>query len=235
MMEQHREIEVKFCVRRPPPPFGHLPQIRSLIWGRPGGGLIQPRTLEVNLRFDNPNGELTKSGRTLRLRKDTAARLTYKDNGQTIKGAISRREIEFVVADFDSAKQFIEALGYEVVFIYEKYRTTYETSLTSPTGLKSLRGLTSPTGLKSLMAKIMVDELPYGNFVEIEGDLMMLRPIAEEMGLDWDKAIPASYFMLFERLRKARGLNFRDLTFENFKGIKVKPEEMGIQYADQQK
>jgi hypothetical protein len=38
--------------------------------------------------------------------------------------------------------------------------------------------------------------------------------------------------MLFERLRKARRLKFRDLTFENFKGIKVKPEEMGIEYAD---
>ena len=229
MMEQHREIEVKFCVRRPPPPFGHLPQIRSLIWGRPGGGLIQPRTLEVNLRFDNPNGELTKSGRTLRLRKDTAARLTYKDNGQTIKGAISRREIEFVVSDFEAAEQFIEALGYETVFIYEKYRTTYETS---PKGLKSIKGL---KGLKSPMAKIMVDELPYGNFVEIEGDLEMLRPIAEELGLDWSKAIPAGYFMLFERLRKTRRLKFRDLTFENFKGIKVKPEEMGVEYADFEK
>jgi hypothetical protein len=38
--------------------------------------------------------------------------------------------------------------------------------------------------------------------------------------------------MLFERLRKARGLNFRDLTFENFKGINVTPEEMWIEYAD---
>jgi adenylate cyclase class 2 len=181
------------------------------------------------LRFDTPDGELTKARRTLRLRKDTEARLTYKDGGQTIKGAISRREIEFVVSDFEEAKQFIEALGYETVFIYEKYRTTYEAS---PKGLKSIKGLKS---LKSPMAKIMVDELPYGNFVEIEGDLEMLRPIAKELGLDWSKAIPASYFMLFERLHKARRLKFRDLTFGNFKGIKVKPEEMGIEYADQQK
>jgi len=259
MTESQREIEVKFCVRRPPPAFSHLPKIRNgilrkflysfpRIWGRPGGGLIQPRTLEVNLRFDNPEGELTKARRTLRLRKDNEARLTYKDGGQTIKGAISRREIEFVVSDFEAAEQFIEALGYETVFIYEKYRTTYEVegrggltslkglkSLTSPTGRKSPKSLTSPTGLRSLMAKIMVDELPYGNFVEIEGDLEMLRPIAKELGLDWSKAIPASYFMLFERLKKARRLKFRDLTFENFKGIKVKPEEMGIEYADRQK
>ena len=78
----------------------------------------------------------------------------------------------------------------------------------------------------------MFDELPYGNFVEIEGELEMLRPIAEELQLDWDKAIPASYHALFERLCKSRGLTFRDLTFENFKEIKVSPDDMMIEYAD---
>ena len=67
-----------------------------------------------------------RAGRVLRLRKDDLVRLTYKDNSQNIKGALSRREIEFVADDFDSAKQFIEALGYEVVFVYEKYRTTFD-------------------------------------------------------------------------------------------------------------
>ena len=51
----------------------------------------------------------------------------------------------------------------------------------------------------------MFDELPYGNFVEIEGKLETLRPIAEELQLVWDKAIPASYHALFERLCKSRG------------------------------
>ena len=78
----------------------------------------------------------------------------------------------------------------------------------------------------------MLDELPYGNFVEIEGGLDMLRPIAEELRLDWDKSIPASYHALFERLCKARGLTHRDLTFENFKEIKVSPIDMIIEYAD---
>ena len=214
MAEDQRETEVKFCVRNlptPPLPFGRLPQIRLPIWGRLGGGLIQPRTFEINLRFDLPNRDLSRAGRVLRLRKDELARLTYKDNNQFKGGAITRREIEFVASNFDSAKQFIEALGYEVVFIYEKYRTTYEYKGTH----------------------IMLDELPYGNFIEIEGELETLRPIANELQLDWDKAIPASYHALFERLCKSRGLTFRDLTFENFKGIQVSPEDMMIEYADQ--
>jgi adenylate cyclase class 2 len=239
MTQDQTETEVKFCVRRPPP---GLPQIRkygngslrSILsrilggWLKAGGGwaLIQPRTFELNLRFDTSNGDLERAGRILRLRRDDLARLTYKDNGQNINGALSRREIEFVVNDFDSAKQFIEALGYGVVFIYEKYRTTYALSSQTSEVLKDFG---------SLEAHIMFDELPYGNFIEIEGELERLRPIAKELGLDWEKAIPASYHALFERLCKSRGLTFRDLTFENFKGIKVSPMDMMIEYADHEK
>ncbi len=205
MAEQPRETEAKFCVHNLSMIEMHLHELKA--------HLIVPRTFEVNLRFDTSKGNLTREGRVLRLRKDDTARLTYKDNSQNIEGALTRREIEFVVNDFDLAKQFIEALGYDVVFIYEKYRTTFE-----------YRG-----------AHIMLDELPYGNFIEIEGELEMLRPIAEELQLDWHKAIPASYHVLFEHLSKARGLTFRDLTFENFKEIKVSPIDMAIECADHER
>src|SRR5271157_125658 len=202
MAEGQRETEVKFCVF-------NLLQIEVSL-RKLKAHLFAPRTLEVNLRFDTSSRDLRRGSRVLRLRKDDLARLTYKDNSQQIEGALTRREIEFVVDDFDSAKQFIQALGYEVVFIYEKFRTTYEYKGT----------------------QIMLDELPYGNFIEIEGELEMLRPIADELHLDWDKAIPASYHALFERLCKTRSLTFRDLTFENFKEIKVSPDDMMIEYAD---
>ena len=236
MAENQRETEVKFCVSRPPPGLpqirkhenGNLRSIHSRIWGRwlkAGGGrtLIQPRTFEVNLRFDTPNSDLMRAGRVLRLRKDNRVRLTYKDDGQNISGALSRREIEFTVDDFDSARQFIEALGYEVVFIYEKYRTTYALQLSE--GSKTFRRFET---------HIMLDELPYGNFIEIEGELETLRPIADELHLDWDKAIPASYHALFDRLRQSRGWTSRDLTFENFRDSKVSAEDMMIEYADRE-
>ncbi len=203
MPEQSRETEVKFCAFNLPKIEFSLRKLKA--------HLFSPRTFEINLRFDTASGDLMRAGRVLRLRKDDLVRLTYKDNSQNIKGALSRREIEFVADDFDSAKQFIEALGYEVVFVYEKYRTTFDYKETH----------------------IMLDELPYGNFIEIEGELETLRPIAEELQLDWDKAIPASYHALFERLRQSRGLSFRDLTFENLKEIKVSSEDMMIEYADQ--
>jgi adenylate cyclase class 2 len=190
--------------------------------------LSAPRTFEVNLRFDTPKGDMQHTGRVLRLRKDDAARLTYKDNSQHIDGAVTRREIEFVVDDFDLARQFVEALGYKVVFIYEKYRTTFEI----PTSDAPAKHPRRRQIFRSLKTHIMLDELPYGNFIEIEGELEMLRPAAEQLQLDWDKAIPASYHALFERLCKSRKIAFHDLTFENFKGVKVSPDDMMVEYAD---
>src|SRR5262245_4833165 len=88
--------------------------------------LIQPRILETNLRFDLPDSSLRSEGRVLRLRQDTEARLTYKDSGQSEQGVVNRAEIEFTVENFEKAKLFLEALGYQKLLEYEKYRTTYE-------------------------------------------------------------------------------------------------------------
>jgi adenylate cyclase class 2 len=161
-----------------------------------GARLIQPRTHEINLRFDTPKRDFQREHRVLRLRQDRASRLTYKDGTVLESGAFSRREIEFAVSDFDSARQFIEALGYEVVFTYEKYRT------------------------------------PYGDFVEIEGEMDQLKPVASQLGLNWEAAIPASYHELFDRVCAARKLTFRDLTYENFKDIHTSPLDLDAQPAD---
>ncbi len=40
------------------------------------GERIAPRVHEVNLRFDTPDRSLTSTGRVLRLRQDTRARVT---------------------------------------------------------------------------------------------------------------------------------------------------------------
>ncbi len=202
MAEANREIEAKFYVR-------DLATITSCLLSF-DTHLSAPRTYEINLRFDTPNGDFKREGRVLRLRRDDTVRLTYKDGSENKGGVLLRREIEFAVSDFDSAQELIEALGYEVVFIYEKYRTTYE-----------LDG-----------AHVMLDEMPYGNFVEIEGELDSLKPIAGKLGLNWGAAIPASYAALFENVCKTRGFTFRDLSFENFKGTEIKPDDLGAQIAD---
>ena len=84
--------------------------------------MIQPRVLETNIRFDLPDGGLRSEGRVLRLRQDTAARLTYKGAGKNEQGVARPHEIEFTVEDFEKAKNFLEALGYQKLLQYNKYR-----------------------------------------------------------------------------------------------------------------
>ena len=174
--------------------------------------LIQPRVHEVNLRFDRLDGELRNSFRVLRLRQDDIARFTFKGPSVEKEGGIlSRQEIEFEVGDFDSAKQFLEAIGFQVVVFYEKFRTTYELNDTH----------------------IMLDELPYGSFIEIEGgNVETIHSIADLLGLNWDAMIKAGYHALFERVAGKYGLDVSKLSFENLEGVTIKTTDMGIVAAD---
>lgn len=174
--------------------------------------LIQPRVHEVNLRFDRPDGELRNSFRVLRLRQDDIARFTFKGPSVEKEGGIlSRQEIEFEVGHFDSAKHFLEAIGFQVVVFYEKFRATYELNDTH----------------------IMLDELPYGSFIEIEGEnVESIHSIADLLGLNWEAMVKAGYHALFERVAGKYGLDVSKLSFENLEGVIIKTTDMGIVAAD---
>jgi adenylate cyclase, class 2 len=204
MSDSGQETEAKFYVR-------DLEKVRKFLESL-DAQVVQPRVLEMNLRFDLPDTSLRAQGRVLRLRRDTEARLTYKGGNKNSRGVLSREEIEFVVGDFEKAKEFLEALGYQQIFYYEKYRTTYELDKTL----------------------IMLDELPYGNFVEIEGETEeTIRALSERLELDWEATIERSYSALFEQVQKSLNLSFRDLSFENFTHIKVDATNLGVRAADE--
>ncbi|MEN6298855.1 MAG: class IV adenylate cyclase, partial [Anaerolineaceae bacterium] len=173
--------------------------------------LIQPRTHEINLRFDTPDQSLSRSYQVLRLRQDQEARLTYKGPGEVLEGVRIRREIEFSVSDFRSAQSFLEALGYQVIFMYEKYRSVYD--------------------FNDML--VMLDEMPVGYFLELEGaNPEIILSTSQILGLRWETRILDSYTVLFDRVRQSCGLNIRDLSFDNFRGIEIKPEMMDLVYAE---
>lgn len=177
--------------------------------------LIQARVLERNIRLDLPGAPLRAEGRVLRLRRDTTTKLTYKSASTNEQGVLSREEIEFEVEDFEKAKRFLEALGYQKLVYYEKYRTTY--------ALDPFEG----------SIHVMLDELPYGNFVEIEGETVdAIRAIAGQLHLNWETAIPTSYHALFERVRRALNRPMQDLSFAEFEHINVEMRHLGVQAAD---
>ena len=176
-----------------------------------GARLVQQRILETNIRFDLPGAPLRAEGKVLRLRRDTSTKFTYKSASTNEQGVLSREEIEFGVDDYEKAKLFLEALGYQKLVYYEKYRTTYESNNTL----------------------IMLDELPYGTFVEIEGSAVdAIRSIADQLDLRWDTAIATSYNALFDRTRQSLKLTLQDLSFAEFAHIKVEAKHLGVIPAD---
>ena len=198
-----QETEAKFYVR-------DLSRVKSRL-DELGARLVQQRILETNLRFDLPGAPLRAEGRVLRLRRDTGTKFTYKSASTNEQGVLSREEIEFGVDDYEKAKLFLEALGYQKLVYYEKYRTTYESNNTL----------------------IMLDELPYGTFVEIEGSAVdAIRVMAEQLNLRWDTAIATSYNALFDRARQSLNLTLEDLSFAEFADIKVEAKHLRVRAVD---
>jgi hypothetical protein len=80
---------------------------------------------------------------------------------------------------------------------------------------------------------IMLDELPYGNFVEIEGATVeAIHAIADQLNLEWDSAIATSYNALFDRVRKTLNVSVQDLSFAEFADIQVEAVHLGVVVAD---
>lgn len=203
MRMKDQELEVKFLIADLPAVEGCL---RSL-----GAQLVQPRSHEVNLRLDTPDLILTKSLQVLRLRQDSHARVTYKGPGSDQGGVRIRQELEFVVSDFDTARNLFKALGYDVAMMYEKYRTVYDLD----------------------DVHVTLDEMPYGDFIEVEGPSPeSIQSASQRLGVAWEGRILDSYTALFEQLRAQTGFTFRDLSFENFSALATPLLALGYRFAD---
>ena len=203
MTKNNQEIESKFYVQ-------DLEAVEECLKSLNATCLV-PRGFEYNLRFDNHQNSLQRQHKVLRLRKYDDIRLTFKGPGERLGGALSRTEIELVVNDFDQAQQFLESLGYQVAAVYEKYRAMYEIGT----------------------AMITLDELPYGKFVEIEAENPeQINALAVQLGLDPEKAIPASYQGLFEQVKLAKNLPVKKLAFWDFKDIQLTAGDLGVEPAD---
>ena len=203
MSDHPLEVEVKFYLTDM---TAYEQRLRRL-----GASLIQPRTHELNLRFDTPDKRLTLAREVLRLRQDRQAVLTFKGPSQKSKEVSIRPELEVTVDNFEMARQILEALGYAVVISYEKWRSVYQFGA----------------------LKVTLDEMPYGDFTEIEGgDSVLIQKTASSLDLAWKHRIMHSYLFLFDHLKTERNLPLQNLTFEELHGLIVSPADLGVKPAD---
>ena len=195
--DHFQETEIKFLIT-------NLVEFEKRLKDK-GAMLYRARTHELNFRFDTPDQRLTKQFQVLRLRQDQSLHLTYKGPADPSSEVSVRLEIEFEVSDLASARQFLEALGYQVTITYEKYRTTYHLGNT----------------------EIVLDELPYGDFVEIEGpDLPSIKNIANILKLEWKDRIKLSYLAIFYQLKEKFNLTASNLLFSELKNCKYSIDEL---------
>ena len=98
-----------------------------------------------------------------------------------------------------------------MVVTYEKYRTTYQMDI----------------------VEVVLDELPYGHFVEIEGpDVKAIQVASALLKLDWDARCTDSYLSLFSQLCHSQDLQAKNLTFEEFHGYSFTASDLGIKPGD---
>ncbi len=185
------EIEIKFYI---PDIDAIRARIRSL------GAELKASGFETNIRFDDAAQHLKQAKMLLRLRQDARCRLTVKsppDDADTEFKIF--RELEVDISDSQTMIAILGQLGYYPRQVYEKQRETYLFKHT----------------------ELCLDSLPYGHFLEIEGEKDDIRKAAEAIGLNWENRITANYLSLFATLQKQLNLPFEDITFENFKSVKV--------------
>ncbi len=148
---------------------------------------LHERAFERNFVFDTPEGMLKTLKCLLRLRKKgntntvTFKRPLEKPFSPDGSGYKIKQETEVEVSDFEGMENILTGLGYEVFFIYEKYREEFQKG----------------------DVKVMLDETPMGNFIEIEGPGEAIDRTARELGYSKSDYITDNYLTLF---RKAGGV-----------------------------
>lgn len=187
---ENLEIEVKFYL-------SDMDAIRNRILKL--GAVSRGRIFETNLRFDDADNSLIEKKSLLRLRRDTKTILTFKSEPPFKNDQFKiLKELEVEVSDFATMKHILESLGFREEQVYEKWRETFRLN----------------------SANLCLDTMPYGDFLEIEGQKEDIKELAYRIGLKWQKRILLNYLAIFDVIKSKSNLPFYDVTFSNFINIR---------------
>jgi adenylate cyclase class 2 len=181
------EIEKKYRVTE-----GETGRVRAAL--RELGARCEGAEFEVNTLYAG-NG-LDTSRRVLRLRREgRRARLTFKERVASASPVKSNREEETEVADAEAAAAILEAVGFRPSLVYEKRRETWQLG----------------------PAEVVIDELPFGWFVEIEGDEAAILDAERQLELTTAESVHESY----PELTRAHGLRQGDTVEARFQSGEI--------------
>jgi adenylate cyclase class 2 len=188
---QRLETEIKFYL-----PDRDTIRRQILKWGAQTRG----RVFETNFRYEDEHRSLLKRRSLLRLRRNRNAILTFKSPPPEDSAEFKvLSELEVRVSDFETMHMILKQLGFHREQIYEKWRETLDLD----------------------QVQFCLDQMPYGNFLEIEGPPRDIKRFAAQLGLPWEHRIRINYLQIFNLLKDRLNLDFTDVTFDNFADIEV--------------
>ena len=134
------------------------------------GANLEGEDFEENTLY---SGEPLSDGScVLRLRRvGSKATLTYKKRLPSSSAIKQQREEETSISDPEAMEAILEALGFTPALVYEKRRQTWRLGKT----------------------EIVIDVLPFGLFMEIEGRATEIKAVERKLGLKGLRAENATY------------------------------------------
>lgn len=180
------EIEIK--LRLPRGLAGIHRSLRAL-----GFRAVKRRALETNILYDDSEQTLRRQRKLLRVRRIAGTTvLTYKGPWRTARYK-ERVELEIGLPKDGPIEVILESIGFRPFFRYEKFRTEYSNGTAG--------------------AKVLLDETPIGNFIEIEGAPRAIDRAARSLGFSVKDYITLSYGHLYLNWCRQNGVRPSHMVF----------------------
>lgn len=155
------------------------------------GAIFTYETFEEN--YLHRGGILDESNAVLRLRKtDQRTVLTYKE--KVLGASEFKQQIEFEteVSDVAATENIIQKLGYKLAVVYEKHRKAWHLG----------------------EVEVVLDELPFGYYMEIEGTMENISSVEKLLGADQLEPEPRGYPRLTLKYGKTEKSGVIECRFE---------------------
>jgi len=148
------------------------------------------KAFEKTFRFDTTDKNLEQRGQFLRVRTGFKNVITFK---RKIKNEEfkEREEVELEISDAEKMKMILENLGFTKILIMEKYREKW----------------------RSDDIEIVIDRLPMGMFIEIEGEEKVIKETVKTLGFDFKDRITGTYWDLWREFSKKENIKNENIIF----------------------
>ncbi len=174
-------------------------RLRTLGWR-----VSERRHYEMNLVYDRRNPPWLAAGYLLRIREvGNRVWLTVKLPMEPGRLHKVREEYEIETRDRGVVSSIVETMGFKPVWRYEKYRTEFQRPREKGPDKGPEKG------------KILLDETPVGDLLELEGPPAWIDRTAAKLGFSKDDYITLSYRGLFVEYRRRHPEAGDDMVFDS--------------------